>query len=303
MEYLAQLTRHRAVVGVGRHDLAHVAPPTPADLGLERSPPSGPRPRPRRSRRDRGSRGPGRSNRSRTPCVDQRALEIGPDRAMAPLVFGLLARVYRHAKRLANHVRIIAGRSRIVSSKVDSPLGGSRSDGERRRRHAQRVCEHGHGRGARRARRQPGRRLGRPGQAPLRHRRHRCSGDWHVGPADPARLSRPRRDGRVVRHQPAARRSREETDGRVVPDLHQLRRDAHEGEARRRDGDDRRRVSQPVPGARDGARRRRDDRKADGHRRGAVPRRARRREKDRPQRSSSPTTTATRPSTRRSRNC
>ncbi len=56
-----------------------------------------------------------------------------------------------------------------------------------------------------------------------------------------------------------------------------------QGEAGRRDGDDRRRLPQPVSRPGDGARRRRHDREADGHRRGAVPRRARRREEDRPQ--------------------
>ena len=72
-------------------------------------------------------------------------------------------------------------------------------------------------------------------------------------------------------------------DGRHVPDLHQLRRHAHEGEAGHRDGDDRRRFSQPVSRPCDGARHRRDDREADGHRRSAVPCGARCREEDRPQ--------------------
>ena len=66
--------------------------------------------------------------------------------------------------------------------------------------------------------------------------------------------------------------------GRRLPDIHELRRDARQGEARRRHGDDEGFVPQPVhrPGARSGLRR--DDREADGHRREAVPGGARRRE-------------------------
>ena len=70
----------------------------------------------------------------------------------------------------------------------------------------------------------------------------------------------------------------EGADGRRLSDVHQLRRDARQGEARRRHGDDEGFVPQPVH--RQGARPRvrRDDREADGHRREAVPGRARRRE-------------------------
>ena len=158
--------------------------------------------------------------------LDQRALEIGPDRAMAPLVFGLLSRVYRHAKRLANHVRIIAGRSRIVSSKVDSPLEEGRvmanDDGVTRREFVSTAT------GAAVGALVAGETVGSAAQAKRRYAivGTGVRGDRHVGPADPARLSRPRRVRRPVRHQPAARRGREEADGRVVPDLHQLRRDA-----------------------------------------------------------------------------
>ena len=92
----------------------------------------------------------------------------------------------------------------------------------------------------------------RPGQAPLRHRRHRRARHRHVGPPHRATIRRRGRVRRPVRHQPAARRSREEADGRLVPDLHQLRPDDGQGEAGSADGHHRRRLSQRVH--REGAR-------------------------------------------------
>ena len=121
-------------------------------------------------------------------------------------------------------------------------------------------------------------RAGARGPQALRDHRHRRARHRHVGPPDSRALLRRRSVRRPLRHQPEARRKFKGPDRRRLSDVYELRRDARQGEARPRHGDDARRVPQPVH--RQGPRpwHRRDDREADGHRREAMPGRARRRE-------------------------